>query len=437
VDIIAPMLGAEEPRRYLVILINNSELRGAGGILSGLGTLEARDGSLDLGDFNYFGDLADDPPRLVPAPADFEARFARYFANSTEWVNVTASPDVPDVALVASRLYKLATGIETDGAIIVDPRGIAALMPSDARLSAPGGRGTISKDDLPRFIYSESYALVEDQDRRRKAVLQLGSAAFKESIEGGLRDRDALEDAGAAVRGQHIRVVSFDPAEQDVLEDVGAAGELTPRTVDNVLVTVQNLGADKLDYWMRRSVAHTCEVLSQDLARCLTEVELTNNAPEGLPLYVVQAKRVYGLYRGFIEIYVPRAAELTGVELNGEAAEFYREHEESRTALGMYFRTRPKETSTAAVSYDLPLEAPYTLAVIPQPLPVDASLRVVIAGRSGWRIEGPGGTDAERARISYSGPLDATHEWRSVRDNKRGLSAIWSSLETFLTEPLL
>jgi hypothetical protein len=116
VDIIAPMLGAEEPRRYLVILINNSELRGAGGILSGLGTLHADNGSLDLGEFNYFGDLVDKPPRRVPAPADFTERFARYFADSTEWVNVTASPDVPDVALVASRLYELKTGIETDGA---------------------------------------------------------------------------------------------------------------------------------------------------------------------------------------------------------------------------------------------------------------------------------------------------------------------------------
>jgi hypothetical protein len=310
-------------------------------------------------------------------------------------------------------------------------------MPSDARLTAPGGGGTISKDDLPRFIYSESYALIDDQDRRRKAVLHLGSAAFKESIEGGLSDRQGLENAGAAVLGQHIRVVSFDRAEQEVLEDMGAAGELTPSTIDNVLVTVQNLGADKLDYWMERSIAHTCEVLSQDLARCLTEVELKNNAPEGLPPYVVQPKRVYGLYRGYIEIYVPEAARLTGVELDGEPAEFYREQEESRTSFGMYFRTRRNEISTAAISYDLPLDEPYALTVTPQPMPVDATLSVQIAQRSGWHIEGPGQTDAEAARISFSGALDATHEWRSVRDDKRGLSAIWSRLEQFLTEPLL
>jgi hypothetical protein len=437
VDIIAPMLGGEGSRRYLVILVNNSELRGAGGILSGLGTLQADDGSLELGNFNYFGDLADENPRRVPAPADFEARFARYLANSTEWVNVTASPDVPDVALVASRLYELKTGIETDGVILIDPRGIAALMPSEARLTAPTGREGISKDDLPRFIYSEAYELAQDQDRRRKAILQLGSAAFKRSIEGGLSDRESLEDAGAAVQGQHIRVVSFDRAEQDVLEDAGVTGELAPSTNDNVLVTVQNLGGDKLDYWMDRSVAHTCAVLSQDVARCETKVELTNNAPEGLPLYVVQQKRVYGLYRGFVEVYVPGPAKLTGVQLNDGPAEFYKEHEEARTAVGMYFRTRRNETSTVVVSYDLPLEEPYALTVTPQPLTEDASLSVQITERNGWLIEGPGQTQAEAAQISFSGPLDATHEWRSVRDNKRGLSAIWRNLEKFLTEPLL
>lgn len=434
VDIIGPMLGAEGRRRYLVLLVNNAELRGAGGILSAIGTLKAGEGSLQLGEFNYFGDLIDEPPRRVTAPADFEARFSRYFANTTEWVNVTASPDVPDVALVASRLYALATGIKTDGAIIIDPRGIAALVPADAEISAPLGFGTISRDDLPRFIYSDSYALIDDQTQRRRAVLHLGSAAFKQAVQGGLGDRRALADAGDAVEGQHIRVISFDRSEGQILEDAGVTGELTPTTNDSLLVTVQNLGGDKLDYWMRRSVSHACDVVSSDLARCSTEVELTNNAPRGLPHYVVQDKG--GVYHGFIEVYVPSAAELTAVEINGDAAEFYKEQEESRTSIGMYFRTRREQPTTVAVSYDLPLDGPYALTVTPQPLPKDASLTVRISGLSGWRIEGPGQSAADGSSISYSGRLNATHSWLSVKDEQRGLSAMWSSLKRFWNEPL-
>ncbi|MDQ4029354.1 MAG: DUF4012 domain-containing protein [Actinomycetota bacterium] len=435
VDISGSLFGADGTRRYLVILVNNAELRGAGGILSGLGTLEANDGALELGDFDYFGDLVDEPPRRVPAPADFVTRFGRYFANSTEWVNVTASPDVPDVALVASRLYELKTGITTDGAIIIDPRGIAALMPRDAELPAPRGLGTISRGELPRFVYSDSYALIDNQDRRRKAVLQLGSAAFREAIEGGLGDRQALGDAAAAVRGQHIRMVSLDRAEQDVLNDAGITGELTPTTNDNVFVSVQNLGADKLDYWMERRVTHRCEVGS-DLARCSTEAALTNNTPAGLPAYVVQPKRIYGLYRGYVEVYMPSAAKMTGVELNEGAAEFYEEEEESRTSLGMYFRTRPGETSTVTVSYELPLKQPYALTVTPQPLTRDASLSVQIDGPSGWRITGPGQTARSGTSIRYSGTLDATHQWQSVEHDKHGLSAIWAVLKRFWSKPL-
>jgi hypothetical protein len=436
VEVVGPIFGADEPRRYLVILINNAELRGTGGILSGLGTLEANDGALELGDFNYFGDLVDDPPRRVPAPEDFEARFSRYFANSTEWVNVTASPDVPDVALVASRLYELKTGIETDGAIVIDPRGIAALMPADAELAAPRGLGTLSKEELPRFIYSDSYALIDDQDQRRNAVLKVGSAAFDEAIKSGLGSRQALADAADAVGGEHIRVVSFERAEQQALNDAGISGELTPDTNDSVFITVQNLGADKLDYWMHRSVAHACDVASSALARCFTEVELTNNAPTGLPPYVVQPKPVYALYRGFVEVYVPKAATLTAVELNGKAAQFYEEHEESRTALGMYFSTRRGETSTVTVGYELPLDDPYSLTVTPQPLTSDASLRVRIAGADGWLIEGPGTITRDGASLEYSGKLASTHEWRSFKDDRRGLPAIWNSLKRFWSEPV-
>jgi hypothetical protein len=61
---------------------------------------------------------------------------------------------------------------------------------------------------------------------------------------------------------------------------------------------------------------------------------------------------------------------------------------------------------------------------------------VQIDGPSGWPVTGPGQTAPDATSIRYSGALDATHQWRSVEDDKHGLSAIWAGLKRFWSEPL-
>ncbi|MGI8789778.1 MAG: DUF4012 domain-containing protein, partial [Actinomycetota bacterium] len=158
VDIAPGLLGSDGPREYLVLLLNNTELRGAGGILSGIGSLTIDQGRIELGDFSHYKDLADPPPfRRVPSPPDFKAHFATYHADTTRWVTTSSSPDVPDVALVARRLYALSVGPVVDGAIVVDPRGLTALMPRRARIRVPTTNRVLRRDDVSDYVYSDAY----------------------------------------------------------------------------------------------------------------------------------------------------------------------------------------------------------------------------------------------------------------------------------------
>jgi hypothetical protein len=90
------ILGAHGDRRYLVMLLNNAELRGAGGVLTGLGSITIRDGRLGLGRFYPYESLRREPFETVPAPPDFERRYGGYGANTTIFINATYSPDVPE-----------------------------------------------------------------------------------------------------------------------------------------------------------------------------------------------------------------------------------------------------------------------------------------------------------------------------------------------------
>jgi hypothetical protein len=436
-ELAASMLGADGRRTYLVLLMNNAELRGAGGILSAVGTVSLEDGSLRLGNFFYYGDLLRRPPESVPSPPDFARRFDRYRADTTIWVNTTASPDVPEVALVAARLFELRTGMTTNGSLIVDPRGIAALVPREATVPTPGASPPrLAAEDLPDFIYSESYAELDDRDsRRHRAILELGTAAFRTIVRRGLTDLESLRPIGEAIAGGHIRVVSFEREEAEALATLGITGDLATEARDSSLVTIQNFGADKLDFWIERSLSHNCSVQAQSAA-CTTQVDLTNSAPTGLSDYVVQDKRSYAFYRGYLEAYVPAEANVSAVTIDGRPARFYPEEEDGRTSLGTYVSIPRSETTSLVVSYDLPLSTrSYSFEMTPQPLAHDADVSVSLELPEDWVATGPGGASGT-GTYRYSGPLDGRILISAAPITRWGIPALWESLVDFWNEPV-
>lgn len=436
IDLVTAMLGYGGPRTYLVVLLNNAELRGAGGIPSAAGTLDAVEGRLTLGTFRHTVALRGPRPYAqVPAPADFKRRFGLYGADTTFWTNTTFSPDVPDVSLVAARAFRKVTGVEVDGAIVLDPRGVAALMPEDAAIDV-GSEGTVvTRDELADYAYSTVYAELGGAERsRRRALLELGKKAFDAVLTGGgLAARPTLEEAARAVAGGHIRVVSFDPDEQRALDGLDASGDLDAAPADSVLVAAQNFSADKLDYWARRTIRHSCTIGSAgDVAACTTAVRIRNRAPQGLTRYV--AGRPYGAVEHLFEVYVPEAADVERVDLDGEPADFYPDRQDGHQVVGTFVETEPRDRHELTVAYVLPLDGTYTLEVLPQPLTHDAALRVDITAPASWRLEGEG--SVEPGALSFSGPLDRTMRFSARPDDKTGLSAGWDALVRFWREPV-
>jgi hypothetical protein len=432
----AAMLDESEDRSFLVLLLNNAELRGAGGILSAVGTLDIADGRISLGDFDYYSDLkAMLPDRTkVPAPDDLERRFSRYWADTSLWVNTSASPDVPEVALTARNLYERTTGKRTDGAIIIDPRGLAALMPEDETIEVPESDIQLTQPELTDFIYSESYNVFSDAGpARREAVLTLGPPILRSFLHQRL-ERDALERLDNAISGQHLRVVSFDKEEQSALASLDVSGELSSEATDTSFFTVQNLGADKLDFWMERNVEHGCRLSGEGTAACQSRITLMNQAPKGLPSYVTQDKQPYGLYKGYLEAYVPEDARIETVTIDGESPEYFVEVEDGRQSLGAYFSTRRGQETLVELTYSLSFDDPYTLEVSTQALAHDAAVRVVIVAPDDWTIETPDG--ATGSVVEYEGTLNGTLRFEATERERPGLTGAWDRIVRFWNDPV-
>ena len=437
VEIVPAMLGSDGRRTYLVALLNNTELRGAGGILSGIGTISASDGRLETGEFQHYQDLADEPPyRRVEAPKDFRRHFGVYDADTTRWVATSSSPDVPDVAVVARRLFELTAGVTADGVIFADPRGIAALMPPGARVEIPEADRAVTRTDVPRFVYKTSYEVLGGaSDTRRGGLIDVGHEAFADALREGLKSPATLARAADAVAGDHLRFVSFHERENRILAEAGLTGELGTPARDGALVTVQNYGGNKLDFFARRSVGHACDIGEDGGAVCTTQTTIRNETPLGLTDYQYQY-RPHGLFKNFIETYVPSEAEVTAVEVEGRDERFYPKQEDGYRALGVYLRIPRKTETTVSVSYTLPAEGrTYSLEFLTQPLTHDADALVRLSAPSGWIVRGPDGVEA-RTTMTWEGELDRTLRFDAAPSEKTGFSALWENVTRFWTEPV-
>jgi hypothetical protein len=432
------LLGEDRPRTYLMLLVNNAELRGSGGILSGVGTVEVSNGRLQLGQVSSVHKLRTKPLRSVPAPADYERRFARYKANTTLWLNTTWSPDVPDTAQVAARLYRAQTGVAAEGAVILDPRGLQSLLPPEAELTVPGTTVTVRAGRLARFVYSDAYERFDDQRLRRDALVALGSQVLDRVLERSFSGLGALRSVGESAAGGHLRVVSFDDAEADALTEAGLSGELPKGHSDSSLVVAHNLGAGdhgtKLDYWVDRYVGHACEVSDDGSAGCTTEVTIRNIAPTGLTTYV--AGRPPGTLRDLVEVYLPASSKLLSVMVDGELVDFSDERQGELRAVGVPVSIPRTERATVSVGYELPSRGGrLTVTMTPQPLARDATAEVALDLPSGWTASGPGRLDGRTWR--HSGTLDAPLIIDARPDERTGIPALWKSLIRFWNEPIL
>lgn len=432
------LLGSVTPRTYLVMLLNNAELRGGGGVLSGIGTLKVADGRISLGHFYTREALVRQPYRRVPAPADYVRRFGVFDANSTLWINSTYSPDFPDDALVAARLLKLVTGVKTQGALALDPRGLAALMPQGSSVKVPGLEGRVTRDGLPRFVYSDAYRLFQTQAARRRAILAAGSQAFHQILGGSFDGTQLLDDLGPQMAGGHIRVISFDKKEQALLDDAGVSGALRPPEGDELFVTVDNLGTHqlgfgtKLDYWADRHITHHCDIV-QGQASCATFVQIGNNAPKGLSRYV--AGRPYALMRSYVQVYVPDDASVSIVNVDGASAPDLVEKQDGSQSIGVPVNIKRGTSRTVQVNYSVPLtDGRYTLTAMPQPLTADARLDLSLSMPQDWRVVSD--SETKPGAYSASGLFDGRITLTAQPADETGIPRAWSAILRFWRNPV-
>jgi hypothetical protein len=417
-DLAAGLLGENGPRSLLVALGNNAELRGTGGYVSTFATGRVEAGRLDLRPFQDVDSVRDEPAnaRVVPAPPEYVEDYGPFRANTTLFREWTMSPDVPDAASVGAAAAGALLGQAPDIVLLLDVpalTGIVRLAGQDVTL-ADGS--TVPTDRLTEALLVDTYAAAGTdsgaQAQRRAALRAAAGSTAASLLTGSASPGAVLREAARLARARHLAVWSADPAEQEALERLGLAGSADPEGDDLALISVNNLNANKLDYYVDRRVDVEVTV-GRESAEVLQRLVLTNRAPEDLVPYVAGVDEP-GTVVERVELSVARGAQFRSLRKDGGTTIGDVRPGAERTRVHTYVELARGQSVQLELRYTVAVEdGRYRLRLLPQPLARDASLLVSIVPAAGLSLATVG-EDPRPGPVRREGPWAET-EVLSVR----------------------
>ena len=266
------LLGADGQRRYFVAFTTPAEARGLGGFMGNWAVLTAVDGRIRLSEFGRTRDLnlGGVSPRYVTGPADFLEQWGRYgftngpggSASPTPWSTVTVSPVLSSTAQVIDELLPQSGVAPVDGAFVIEPEVLEALVGLTGPISVDGS--DIRLDEIERPCssswststrstttptgWTSSRACRERRSRRCSA----GDCRRRRWSPRSSRRWWPRDDCSA---------LATDPDEQDLFESIGLANALPSLDGgDGIAAVFNNAGPNKIDVYLERELSYTAVV---------------------------------------------------------------------------------------------------------------------------------------------------------------------------------
>lgn len=418
------LLGQERPRTVLVVLQNNAELRGTGGLISTFTVGVAEQGRLVLEPFRDVVEVADPPGEVqrVPAPTEFTEQYGAFLADTTLWRNANMSPDVPSSSAVLAAVASRSLGRDVDVVLSLDVRAMAQIAAALGSVELPDGT-MLTADELAEELYVTSYEGLEFSGKERRRELRAAADVALRRVLGGEAAPAALVRRLAdAVAGRHLTLWSADPEEQAALVAAGAAGAVDAEDVDLSMMTVHNLGGpghlqgggpgegNKLDYYVRRRIDVQAVVGSDGTAEVTQRLELENTAPEGLGIYVA-GFTAPGRVSELVSMYAGADAEILSLTRDGAPEAGSVSDELGATVVRGVTQLDRGQSTVWELRYRIPLEGrSYRLRVVPQPLARDAEMAVTVTGAAGVDLETRQTGRWGRGGAAVDGPLDEVRD---------------------------
>ncbi|MFA6485817.1 MAG: DUF4012 domain-containing protein [Candidatus Magasanikbacteria bacterium] len=310
-DLIQNILGLKATRHYLLLFLNNTEMRPGGGFIGSYGVVKMEGGRPEILKvegteiLDYSQDDFDLPP--PPQPISEYLKVKKWYFRDSNW-----SPDFASSSERALDFYRREKGLAADsidGVIGLTPTVIAEILKVTGPIKM-GGLEFNSDNFVEKLEYQVEYGYKEDDIAHSDRKLILGDLARalmqKIKYDAFLNWKKYFALVERLIAEKQIIFYSTDAGEQKSLINSGWAGEMKKFAGDYLLWADANLGALKTDLAVEKSLSYSLTTTSIGYE---SEISMTYQHSGNIDWRTSR-------YRTYARAYVPAGSKLVAGQAN-------------------------------------------------------------------------------------------------------------------------
>lgn len=355
VSLVPTFLGFDEPQTYLLLFLNNTEIRPGGGFIGVYATLRVSEGHVEtlavdgteVLDRNAPADWKITPPQ----PLKEQLGVDRWYFRDSNW-----SPDFAVSAQKALEFYTAEGGIgaqEVDGVIGVTPTVLEELLRVTGPITVQNVQFT-ADNVVEKLEHEVEYNYVNKGIARenRKQIIdpmmhELIARIRKDIL---FKSDEYRQYAENLMDEKHIMIWHKDSELQNALEREGWAGRVINTNQDYLMYVDANLAALKTDHAMERALTYSFEKEGNDIIANVT-MQYKNKG-----VFDWRTTR----YRTYARVFAPLGSQL--IEVKGAMKNNKQEdnmafdsgEELGKTWFGAFIVIEPGKEKTLTFRYKLP-----------------------------------------------------------------------------------
>jgi hypothetical protein len=322
------MLATDGKRRtYLLLIMNNAEVRSLAGMPGSVAVLTAKNGRVKMREQGGIQDVRPlaRPPKGTKLTKDEKGVFQSTVA--TDMRDTAIHPDFPRAAQLAAGVVGKRWDVKFDGAIGVDPVTLGYMLkglgPVDVIPNV-----TLNNRNAVSTLLNGIYRTYPHSPAKQDAVFEKAARRiFNATVDGKGNSQGVIKALVRAVGERRLMVWSRDDTEQKRIETSGISGAIdTGSGRPQVGVYVNDNGSTKMEYYLGMSTTLQSETCLDDGSQELrTTTMLVSTAPlsagqlpesvVGNGMYVKRGNMLLG-----VMVMGPRGGDIISMTVDGVRA---------------------------------------------------------------------------------------------------------------------
>jgi hypothetical protein len=383
-DVLPAMLGADGPRKQLLVFQTNAEPRAPGGMPGSLATIDVTNGHLELArqrSASSFGELA---APVLPITKEEEARFGPQLG--TFVMDAAFTPHFPREAELIAARWTREYDEKLDGVVAIDPVALGYLMEATGPIEV--GNVELSAKNVAAELLHDAYVRTPDPNLQDLWFEAVAGSVFKRISDGPVDGEKLVRGLARGVEEGRIYVASFHDDEQAELAGTKVAGEVPSSAAEGPQagVFLNDSTASKMGWYLEYDVTVKSSCDGRQRRGLVATMDIRSTLKPGVKLpESVTGPGLYGTSKGehlvSVDIFGPQSGTLGGLKFDGEdqmGAEFstYRRHPTTSVAVFLQPGATHRITWTmnaASSQSDLPVAVRVSAGVHPGDKSVIAS----------------------------------------------------------------